>query len=41
MSTFKYPHAAERRQGPAHQQKARRNRILVVEDNQLNSKLLK
>ena len=34
-------HADETRQAPAHQQKARRNRILVVEDNQLNSKLLK
>ena len=33
----KYPHAAETRQAPAHQQKARRNRILVVEDNQLNA----
>ena len=41
VSTFKYPHADETRQAPAHQQKARRNRILVVEDNQLNSKLLK
>ena len=39
VSTFKYPHADETRQAPAHQQKARRNRILVVEDNQLISKL--
>src|SRR4029077_5087142 len=41
MSTFEYPHAAERRQAPAHQQNARRNRILIVEDNPISSTLLK
>ena len=41
MSTVRYLHAAESTKTPAHQQNANRNRILVVEDNQLSSKLLK
>jgi two-component system cell cycle response regulator DivK len=41
MSTFRYLHAAESTKTPAHQQNAKRKRILVVEDNQLSSKLLK
>jgi two-component system cell cycle response regulator DivK len=41
MSTFRYPHAAEITKTPAHQRNAKRKRILVVKDNQLNSKLLK
>jgi two-component system cell cycle response regulator DivK len=41
MSTFRYPHAAESAIPPARQQNAKPNRILVVKDNLLNSKLLK
>ena len=41
MSAFEYPHAAERRQAPAHQQNAKRNRILIVEDNPISLILLK
>ena len=41
MSTFRHLHTAERTKTPPHQQNAKRNRILVVEDNQLSSKLLK
>ena len=41
MSTVRYLHAAESTKTPPHQQNANRNRILVVEDNQLSSKLLK
>jgi two-component system cell cycle response regulator DivK len=41
MSAFEYPHAAERRQAPAHQQNAKRNRILIVEDNPISLTLLK
>ena len=41
MSTVRYLHATESTITPAHQQNAKRKRILVVEDNQLNSKLLK
>ena len=41
MSTFRYPHAAESTIPPACQQNAKPNRILVVEDNLLSSKLLK
>src|SRR5260370_3263459 len=41
MSTSKYPHAAERRDASAHQQNARRNRILIVEDNPISLTLLK
>ena len=41
MSTFRHLHTAESTKTPAHQQNARRNRILIVEDNQLSSKLLK
>jgi len=41
MSTFNYPPAADITKTPAHQQSAKHNRILIVEDNQLNSKLLK
>ena len=41
MSTVRYLHAAESTKTPAHQQNANRNRILVVEDNQLSLKLLK
>ena len=41
MSAFEYPHAAERRQAPAYQQNAKRNRILIVEDNPISLTLLK
>ena len=41
MSAFEYPHAAERRQPPAHQRNAKRNRILIVEDNPISLTLLK
>ena len=41
MTTVRYLHAAESTKTPAHQRNANRNRILVVEDNQLSSKLLK
>ena len=41
MSAFEYPHAAKRRQAPAHQQNAKRNRILIVEDNPISLTLLK
>jgi two-component system cell cycle response regulator DivK len=41
MSTLRYLHATESTITPAHQQNANRNRILVIEDNQLSSKLLK
>src|SRR5271163_1494147 len=41
MSTVRYLHATESTITPAHQQNANRNRILVVEDNQLSSKVLK
>jgi two-component system, cell cycle response regulator DivK len=41
MNAFEYPHAAERRQDPAHQQNAKRNRILIVEDNPISLTLLK
>jgi two-component system cell cycle response regulator DivK len=41
MSTFRYPQAAESSIPPACQQNAKPNRILVVEDNPLSSKLLK
>src|SRR5271156_3230224 len=41
MSTSKYLHTAERRKAPAHQQNARRNRILIVEDNPISLTLLK
>src|SRR6478736_8131246 len=41
MSAFEYPHAAERRQAPAHQQNVKRNRILIVEDNPISLTLLK
>jgi two-component system, cell cycle response regulator DivK len=41
MSTFRHLHTAESTKTPPHQQNAKRNRILVVEDNQLSSKLLK
>jgi len=41
MSAFEYPYAAERRQAPAHQQNAKRNRILIVEDNPISLTLLK
>lgn len=41
MSTSKYLHTAERRNAPAHQQNARRNRILIVEDNPVSLTLLK
>jgi two-component system cell cycle response regulator DivK len=41
MSTSKYPHAAERRDASAYQQNARRNRILIVEDNPISLTLLK
>ena len=41
LSTVTHLQAAESTKTPAHQQNARRNRILVVEDNQLSSKLLK
>src|SRR5271156_5682714 len=41
MNTFRYLHAAESTKTPGCQQNAKRHRILVVEDNQLSSKLLK
>ena len=41
MSTLNYPPAADITTTPAHQQNAKHKRILIVEDNQLNSKLLK
>jgi two-component system cell cycle response regulator DivK len=41
MSTSKSLHAAERRDASAHQQNARRNRILIVEDNPISLTLLK
>jgi two-component system cell cycle response regulator DivK len=41
LSTVTHLQPAESTKTPAHQQNARRNRILVVEDNQLSSKLLK
>ena len=41
MRTFKYPPATDITKTPAHQENAKHKRILIVEDNQLNSKLLK
>ena len=41
MSTSKYLHTAERRKAPEHQQNARHNRILIVEDNPVSLTLLK
>ena len=41
MGMFKYPHAVDITKSPTHQQNAKHKRILIVEDNQLNSKLLK
>src|SRR5215813_11859955 len=41
MSTFQYLHAAERSKAPVHQQNARRDRILIVEDNPVSLTLLK
>src|ERR1700739_773458 len=41
MSAFEYPHAAERRQAPAHHENAKRTGILIVEDNPLSLTLLK
>jgi two-component system, cell cycle response regulator DivK len=41
MSAFEYPHAAERTEASAYQQNARRNRILIVEDNPISLTLLK
>jgi len=41
MSTSKYLHTAERRKAPAHEQNARGNRILIVEDNPVSLTLLK
>src|SRR5215831_9758556 len=41
MSTPQYLHAVERSKAPAHQQNARRNRILIVEDNPVSLTLLK
>src|SRR6266403_844009 len=41
MSAFEYPHAAERREAPTHQQYGKRNRILIVEDNPISLTLLK
>jgi two-component system, cell cycle response regulator DivK len=41
MSTSKYLHAAERTEASAHQQNARRNRILIVEDNPISLTLFK
>lgn len=41
MSAFEYPHAAEKSQAPVHQQNAKRNRILIVEDNPISLTLLK
>ena len=41
MSAFEYPHAAERTEASAYQQNAKRNRILIVEDNPISLTLLK
>ena len=41
MRTFNYVSGADITKTPAHQQNAKHKRILIVEDNQLNSKLLK
>ena len=41
MSTSQYLHPAERSKARAHQQNARRNRILIVEDNPVSLTLLK
>src|ERR1700739_2102224 len=41
MSTSKYLHAAERTEASAHQQNARCNRILIVEDNSISLTLFK
>src|SRR5215831_7414902 len=41
MSTSQYLHATEPSEAPAHQQNARRNRLLVVEDNPVSLRLLK
>ena len=41
MSTSKYLHTAEIRKAPAREQNARRNRILIVEDNPVSLTLLK
>jgi two-component system cell cycle response regulator DivK len=41
MSTSQYLHAVERSKAPTHQQNARRNRILIVEDNPVDLTLLK
>ena len=41
MSTSKYPHVVEGTDASAHQQNARRNRILIVEDNPVSLTLLK
>jgi two-component system cell cycle response regulator DivK len=41
MRTFNYVPGADITKTPAHQQNAKHKRILIVEDNQLNSKLLK
>ena len=41
MSTFNYPPGADITKTSAHQQNAKHKQILIVEDNQLNSKLLK
>jgi two-component system cell cycle response regulator DivK len=41
MSTFQYLHAVERSEAPARQLNARRNRILIVEDNPVSLTLLK
>ena len=41
MSTSQYLHATETSEPPARQQNARRNRLLVVEDNPVSLRLLK
>src|SRR5262252_7006465 len=41
MSTSQYLHATEPSETPAHQQNARPNRLLVVEDNPVSLRLLK
>ena len=41
MSAFEHPQAGEIRQAPAHQQNAKRHRILIVEDNPISLTLLK
>ena len=41
MSTSQYLPAVERTKAPAHRQNARRNRILIVEDNSVSLTLLK